>query len=311
VVVAGGANLDLRATGSGPLVDGTSNPGTLRRSPGGVARNIAENLARLGTPVHLVAAVGRDAAGDELLSATAAVGVDVERVRRVPAPTGTYTAILHPTGELAIAVSDMAATESLTAEEVEGAEDLIAQAAYLVLDANLPSDALAAGLDLAARHGVPVLVDPVSVAKSARVGEAMSPTRPVHTLTPNTAELAAMTELPTATEADAVVAARALHQRGAHRVWVRRGAAGSVLVAADAEPLSIPPEPMTPDVVIDVSGAGDAMLAAYCHALLSGHAAGEAASYGQRAAALTVAVTATVRPDLRERLDELDEEALR
>jgi sugar/nucleoside kinase (ribokinase family) len=52
--------------------------------PGGVGRNIAENLARLGTQVHLVSAVGADALGDELLAATAAARVDVGNVRRGP-----------------------------------------------------------------------------------------------------------------------------------------------------------------------------------------------------------------------------------
>jgi pseudouridine kinase len=54
--------------------------------------------------------------------------------------------------------------------------------------------------------------------------------------------------------------------------------------------------------VRDVTGAGDAMLAAFCHAVLGGAAPVEAAAYGHAAAALTVASPHTVRPDLTERL---------
>ena len=51
-----------------------------------------------------------------------------------------------------------------------------------------------------------------------------------------------------------------------------------------------------------MTGAGDAMLAAFCHALLAGESAAAAAAYGQAAAALTVASRHTVRPDLTDEL---------
>ena len=69
-VVVGGANMDIKARSAAPVVAATSNPGHVVRSPGGVGRNVAENLARLGTPTTLVAAVGADALGDELVAAT-------------------------------------------------------------------------------------------------------------------------------------------------------------------------------------------------------------------------------------------------
>ncbi|MDP2775936.1 MAG: PfkB family carbohydrate kinase, partial [Nocardioides sp.] len=76
VVVVGGANVDLKARTTAAVVAGTSNPGTVATSPGGVGRNIAENLARLGTSTVLVAAVGSDQFGDGLLDVTADAGVD-------------------------------------------------------------------------------------------------------------------------------------------------------------------------------------------------------------------------------------------
>src|SRR5829696_3958634 len=57
----------------------TSNIGTLVRSHGGAARNVAENLARLGVPVSLSTVVGGDEDGREVLAATEAAGVDVSR----------------------------------------------------------------------------------------------------------------------------------------------------------------------------------------------------------------------------------------
>ena len=285
-VVIGGANMDIKARSARPVVAGTSNPGHVVRSPGGVGRNVAENLARLGTPTVLVAAVGSDALGDELVAATSAAGVDVTLVRRVTAPTGTYVAVLDDAGELAVAVSDMAATESLTADDVRAAGAVIARSGLVVLDGNLPRDALLTGWDLAAGAGVPVVIDPVSVPKAAALADLLDGARPLFAITPNLDELAVLGDC-----VDLVA-------RGIELVWVRCGAEGSRLVNSEGSTRL----PSAAAEVVDVTGAGDAMLAAFCHGVLSGDDVVDAARLGHRAAALTVASPATVRPDLAEAL---------
>src|SRR3954470_15585254 len=161
VVVVGGANMDVKARSARTVVTGTSNPGAATMSAGGVGRNIAENLARLGTRTHLVAAVGADALGEQVLSATAAAGVHVEHVRRSARATGTYTAVLDAAGELVVAVSDMAATDELSPGHVDGARDLVATAALGGLGGNLAAPTLALALDLASAAGARVVLEPV------------------------------------------------------------------------------------------------------------------------------------------------------
>ena len=167
VVVIGGANIDVKARSASPAVRRTSNPGTAVLGAGGVGRNIAENLARLGTPTHLVTAVGTDALGDQLIRSTEAAGVGLDHVARVDVPTGSYTAVLDADGELLVAIASMAATEALGATEVEAAADLIAGAALLVLDGNLAGPALEAARRAAG--DVPMVLDPVSVPKAERL----------------------------------------------------------------------------------------------------------------------------------------------
>src|SRR5436190_19595532 len=98
VVVVGGANVDVKARAAAALVGATSNPGTVVRTPGGVGRNVAENLARLGARVELVTAVGADADGAWLLSETGAAGVGVSHAARVGPSTGGYVAVLDADG---------------------------------------------------------------------------------------------------------------------------------------------------------------------------------------------------------------------
>lgn len=291
--------MDVKAWSTDPVVPATSNPGTTVVAPGGVGRNVAENLARLGTPVHLVAAVGADLLGDQLVAATAAAGVDVEHVRRGTHPTGTYTAVLDADGELLVAVSDMVATDALAPADIHAAGELIAGAALLVLDGNLAPETVGCALDLASLSRVRVVLEPVSVPKAARLAGQLRSGRPLYAATPNADELAALTGRPTGTDDQRRDAIRALHDAGVELVWARLGDRGSLLSGPgvlEALPAAAATE------VRDVTGAGDAMLAAFCHAVLGGAAPVDAAAYGHAAAALTVASPHTVRPDLTDRL---------
>ena len=296
VVVVGGANMDLKARVRGEAVPGTSNPGVTSQSPGGVARNVAENLARLGVAAHLVSAVGDDALGEALLRGTVAAGVDVSGVLRVPgAATGSYTAVLDADGELLLAVAAMDVMERLTPAALRGLRAAWRGAAWAVADGNLPADTLTALLALAADTGVRVVYEPVSVPKAARLRPALTAGHVPYALTPNRAELAALVGREVAGDAQAIrAAALELHALGAELVWVRRGERGSVL--------SLPGEvhelPALPAAVVDVTGAGDAMLAAFLAGLVAGLTPLQAAREGHAAAALTVESTQTVVPDL-------------
>lgn len=289
-VIVGGANIDLKARSEVKATAQTSNPGRGSITPGGVGRNIAENIARLGDPVHLISIVGRDPMGDHLLDHTAAAGVRVEHVARSDRPTGTYTAVIDVDGELIVAVSDMAAVAELGPEQLHGARDLIAAAGVMVVDGNLTVEALDYTLDLAV--GVPTVFEPVSVPKAAGLQEVVDDR--IYAVTPNRDELAALTDLPTGADRQLRTAAQALHARGVQLVWVRMGERGSMLSTPDR----VAELPAVPTAVEDVTGAGDSMVGAFCHRLLAGSSPEDAARFGHAAAALTVSSPYTVRPDL-------------
>jgi pseudouridine kinase len=301
VVVIGGANVDIKARSSAPVRPSTSNPGHASMTPGGVGRNVAENLARLGVRTFLVSAVGRDALGDNLLGRTVAAGVHCEYVKRTELSTGTYAAVLDSDGELVVAVADMAAVDALGPDAVNEARDVIATAGLLVLDGNLATAALTHAGDLAAAADVRTVLEPVSVPKAMRLASCVTADRPWYAVTPNRDELAALTGLPTRTDRQLLKAAGNLHGRGVEHVWVRLGGRGSLFSTASsgAEWLSADEAE-----VADVTGAGDAMLAAFCYAVLGGAAPVDAARFGQAAAGLTLASPHTVRPDLTPRLIE-------
>lgn len=301
VVVIGGANMDIKARSRAAAVAGTSNPGHSAMSVGGVGRNIAENIARLGTRSYLVAAVGRDTLGDILVRETADAGVHLDYLTRSEHATGTYTAVLDATGELVIAVSDMVATEALSPADVDAARDVIAAADLLVLDGNLTGETMSYARNLGAAAGVRTVLEPVSVPKAAAVAALpgmFDPAHPLYLVTPNRDEVTALTGLPAGTDAEVAAAADALHARGVTYVWIRLGRDGSRLSGPGGVTHLTAPE----TAVVDVTGAGDCLLGAFCHALLGGADPAEAARFGHAAASLTIGSEHTVRPDLTHRL---------
>jgi pseudouridine kinase len=309
VVVVGGAVLDTKLRTVAAPVLATSNPGTASWTAGGVGRNVAENLARLGSPTVLLAAVGDDLAGETVIGRTAAAGVECRHVVLSRHPTGTYAAVLDDAGDLLIAVADMRATDELTVTDLAVAGSLLGGAHALVVDANLHPTVIRWLLSVAADAGVRSVFEPVGVAKAAQAAPVFDGSVPVHTVTPNVDELGALVgSAVTDTDEGILAAADVLHARGAEHVWVRRGPRGSLLSVAGARSGSPgsqdePPPRMVrvgaPVVeVADVTGAGDSMTAGYVHALLSGADVVEAARYGQVLAALTCASPDTVRTDL-------------
>ncbi len=301
VVVVGGAVMDLKSQTDAPPRLGTSNPGRRVLSPGGVGRNIAENLARLGQRVELVAAIGDDAMGQELLERTRAAGVGMGSVITSRQPTGAYVAVLDDRGELFLGVSDMTATDELTVGALTSSRDLLSHAELLVIDGNLPEAVIGWLLDFAAAAQVPVVLDPVSVPKATHLTTTIGPARPMLAVTPNVGELGAIIGREVRDDDDAIArAAAVLHAQGVHHVWVRRGAAGSFY--SEQPPGQATPVtaylPAPPAEVVDVTGGGDAMTAGFIHHYLEHGVGIDAARFGQMTAALTVETSETVRPDL-------------
>jgi len=292
IVCMGGANVDRKLRAIAPLHMGSSNPARQHESAGGVARNIAENLARLGLPVHLLTAVGRDAAGQSLLDQLQALGVDSAGSLQAPdEATGSYTAVLDPQGDLVLALAHMALTERLDAAFLRQTAPRRAAASLVVADLNLPRDTLD-GLRAEARlRDQRLLLVAVSEPKMSRLGTDL---RGVSLLVLNRGELQALVgrDLP---DEDALAQAwRELRDAGLQQLVISDGARG--VWFSDGDALAVLPAPaLDPAAIREVTGAGDAMTAGIAAGL---HRDPEdlrgACALGLRLAALTLQSDATV-----------------
>ncbi len=290
IACIGGMDMDRKAKLQAPAILGSSNPAETEAMPGGVARNVAETLARLGLPVSLFSAVGDDPAGTTVLRQTIRAGVDVSGVaRQGRAKTATYTAILQPDGELVIGIADMAILDRLDAHWGRLILPDLAPHDIWFVDANLPEPVLQVVLAAAARASRTVLADPVSAAKAPRLRSVIGA---IDVLFPDRLEAAALTGLTVDTAAEALSAAAALQAAGIGTVIVTLGAEG--LAFDDGRRRAIVPPPPV-ETVRDVTGAGDAFIAGYIFGLCA-HGTAAALSYGRAAAGLVLETGASV-PD--------------
>ncbi|WP_323142982.1 carbohydrate kinase [Massilia phyllosphaerae] len=295
VVCMGAANLDRKLRSLAPLALHTSNPASQAESFGGVARNIAENLARLGTPVALLTAVGSDSSGAALLAHAESAGIATHGALRLEdAASGTYTAVLDANGDMVVALADMALYDRMTPAFVAAREAQLAASALVVADLNLPLDTVDALLAQARRSGVALVLVAVSEPKMARLPPALAGVR---LLILNAGELAARVGRPLEDQAAIEAAMREVQAQGARDVVVTRGAAGVLLTQADGAIASLE---ALPAEVADVTGAGDAFAAAVCWSLVQdgGDDLVLACRRGLHLSKLTVGTLDTVHPGL-------------
>jgi pseudouridine kinase len=297
VTCIGAANLDRKLRSTAGISLHTSNPAHQSESFGGVARNIAENLARLGTPVALLTATGKDSSGAALLAHAQSAGIDTAgTLQLVDAASGTYTAVLDHDGEMVVALADMALYDRLDAAFIDSCQARIAASALVVADLNLPLEAVDAVIAQARRAEAPLVVAAVSEPKMARLPRDLTGVR---LLILNRGELAARVGRPLATETELDAAVAEVRAQGARDLIVTRGAEGVVYTRGSADEDKIVRLYAHGAEVVDVTGAGDAFAAAVCWSLLQDPDDLElACRRGLKLSALTLGVADTVHPRL-------------
>ena len=290
VFVIGAVNMDLSGTPSDTLRAGDSNPGHITLSPGGVGRNIAENLRLLGRKVSLITIMGDDPYADAIREHCLNAGIDLQYSFTDPlGRTSAYLCVNEQNGDLNVAVSDMTICDGLTPAKLEPLLPVLNHGSMVIADANLPMETLT----WIAKHiTVPVAADPVSVSKAPRLLPLLSR---LTLLKPNVPEAELLTGLTIQGDMNLGRAADALHRLGVCRVYISLGSRG---VWADDVREGGMLIPCAPCSIVNTTGCGDAFVAAAADAYLNGLNTMEAARRALAAAAICAEDPAAVSPRL-------------
>lgn len=295
VLALGAAGVDVIGKIDQPLAEGTSIPAQIRTSFGGVARNISENLARLGRPVRLVSAVGEDANGKALLAHTAASGVDVSHIlQSADYPTGFYMGIVSNESNLLTALDDMRVLQAIDSAHLKAHSDLFKDAGLLFIDANLSPKALRTAFSLARKYKVPVAADPTSVNLASRLQSYLPR---ITLLSLNALEAASLLQETASFKVEQTrQMARQLINLGVDIVLVALAEKGVVYATSETNGFV----PAIRTTVTDWTGAGDALTAAVIYGLMNGIPIDESVQLGVAAASLTLQHSGSVYPYITE-----------
>ncbi|KAK7362516.1 hypothetical protein VNO77_04632 [Canavalia gladiata] len=190
-VIIGGMVLDIHATPSLRPNPGTTTPGKVHYVRGGVARNVAECMSKLGAKPYMISALGFDMAGNLLLEQWKSAGLSTEGILKdKDIETPVVCNIFDINGEVAVGVASVEALEKyLTPDWILHFKSTLLSAPVLMVDANLSCPSLEAACKMAADTECPVWFEPVSVTKSRRISSIVEY---VTFASPNEDELVAM-----------------------------------------------------------------------------------------------------------------------
>lgn len=248
ITVVGSINMDLVARCARLPQPGETVAGNgFTTTPGGKGSNQAIAAARAGasaTQVTMIGAVGSDTFGTELIATLDAAGVQTSRVRRLDGQSGIAQITVDEAAENSIVVVPEANGLVLTFDD--GDRAAISGADMLMMQLEIPVSGVLAAAGIAARAGVPVLLNPSPVRELPE-----DLLRAVTVLVVNEGEATAL-----GTALDAV----------AH-VVTTLGAAGARYRGPDGGQITVAAPRVT---AIDTTGAGDAFTGALAVAWAQG-----------------------------------------
>ena len=267
-----------------------SNPGSVKVSFGGVCRNIAENMAKLGINTKLISIVGDDEKGRSILKHAESVGLDMtDSLVLKGESTPTYMAILNEHGEMVSAIVDMNITDKITEEFVDSKADIIKNAEYMVLDSDNP--AILQYILTKYEGATKFILDPVSAAKVQKVKHLISK---FHTIKPNRHEAECLCGFKIENHEDVKKAGRYFLNLGIKHVFISLDAEGMYYNDGIEEGII-----KAPDVkVVNVTGAGDSCVAGLGYGYMNKLSIKDTLKYAMAMSVVTISHEDTIYPEM-------------
>ncbi|MBO0959868.1 winged helix-turn-helix transcriptional regulator [Neobacillus sp. MM2021_6] len=300
IVCIGGANTDRKARTNQKVRLYSSNPVKITEACGGVARNVAESLSRLGLTTSLMACVGDDKEGNWILKETKSQGVDVSQVWVLPTEqTGTFTTLLDITGESVVSMADMNIYEKLTTSMFEEKWSHISASTAVFLDTNIPEECIRYVIKRCSDVHIPIYIEPVSPVKARKLPARLDG---VELLILNREEAETLTDMKIDAVKDCLTACEKLSQRGVQKAMITLADQGVYYFSTKESGHLLP---FKRDVV-DVTGAREAFASCAIYGIMNGESLVRACQLGLAGAALTLQTEESISSFLKpEKIDEI------
>ncbi|MEO0876700.1 MAG: carbohydrate kinase family protein, partial [Bacteroidota bacterium] len=292
IFVIGAAITDVMGFPFGKPQPADSVPGLMAKAPGGVARNLAENLVRLGLRVELVTAFGDDIDGRALLQNCQDLNIGVRHSILAEGRKGAvHLAVLDEQKDLFAGVADLSVLDVLSTSYLDEQKEAMEQAEAICLETNTPAEVI--DWVLAQEWEIPLYLDPVSSHLAKRVLDQLGR---FHTIKANRRQAEILSGQRVLTFEDMKQAAKKLIRQGVERVFITLGSQGAFAADRDQQ-IHLAAAKVK---VANTTGAGDAFQAGLLWASRRKWSLEDCCRAGLAASTIAVRSEHATSPDLSE-----------
>lgn len=271
-----------------------SNPGQVKTSFGGVCRNIAECMSRVGVNTKFISILGDDETGSRMIEHSKLMNYDMSDSLIIEGGhTPTYMAILNHQGEMVSAVVDMKIIDKFTTEFIDSKADTIRNSEYMILDSDRPDI-----VEYILKHfngDTKFILDPVSAAKSEGVKHLI---KYFHTIKPNRYEAEIMCGFEIKNDEDLRKAGKYFIDLGIKNVFITLDEDG-IYYNNGIEEGKIKAKEVS---VVNVTGAGDSFVAGIANGYMNNTNIVDTVKYAISMSTITISTEETIHPDMSHEL---------
>ena len=290
ITVIGGSNIDIQGSTNNNLVMFDSNPGKVDISLGGVGRNIADNMCKLGLSTKLISAVGNDLYGNQILSECKSYGIDVDDCYiSNEVSTSMYVSILNNTNDMQVAISHMDILEKIDVSYISSKHQSINDSLAIVIDTNLSKEVI--NYITSNYSHIPIFVDTVSTTKCMKIKDIIGR---FNTIKLNKYEAEALCDMEIKDLNDLEHCSKHLLNKGAKNIFITLGKDG-VFCANDDTSIKIDAIPVD---IISATGAGDAFTAGLVYSHINDFNIESSAKLSMAASIIALSHKNTINPNM-------------
>lgn len=278
ILVIGSSNTDMTVRSATlPKPGETVLGGDFRMGPGGKGANQAVAARLLGGEVTFVCKLGRDMFGEGASKHYESCGLDTSKILWSDKPSGVALITVDSKAENSIVVAS-GANADMTVSDIDSVADIIKSSGILLLQLEIPMDAVVHAAEIAYNAGVQVVLNPAPAA--ALPAELLNC---VSILIPNETEASAISGIDINNFETAAAAAERLKGMGVREVIITMGSRGSVVCDGDCTFV-----PAVKVNAVDTTAAGDTFCGGVCVALSEGKDLLEAVKFATAASSIAV-----------------------
>lgn len=298
ILVLGASIVDIFGFCGRSYAQRDSIPGHIKISFGGVCRNIAENLARVGVNTQFISTLGDDENGKSILEHSKKFGYNMENSLFLEGEsTPTYLAILNHQGEMESAVVDMESLNKMDETFVDEKHEVFENAEYTIVDSDNP--ALLEYILKKYQGKSKFILDPVSAKKAKKIRHLI---KYFHTIKPNRFETEALCGFKIETNDDLRKAGRFFIEQGVKNVFISLDADGIYYITSEGEEGTL--ACCEAIEVKNVTGAGDSFVAGIGYGYMNNLNIKDTLKYSVAMSIITITHEETINPKISHELVE-------